>query len=548
MWSLPRRPPAQPGSSPRCHYSFRFQTVGFLNVSQTLPADGAEEVDVASTITVMFNRPVVPLVHSSQMGDLPSPLSFDPPVDGEGEWLNTSIYVFRPEGTLAAGVEYQAVVAAGLEDLTGGVLAEDYTWTFTTQTPQIVWSRPELGESNIGLTDPISITFNQPMDRASTEAAFSIHSEDDEIPAGSFSWNEDGTEMGWRPVDLLALETRYLWELNETAQSAGGAAKLDSGLVSSFWAVSYPALLFTNPRDGTTRADPYGGVELYFASPMDPKTIMPNLTIIPEPTSVYTWYDDWDNRFYSGFDKLPSTAYTVTVGAEMADPYGNQLDVETVVHFTTGRLEPMAYLNTPGQLGTYNAYTRTVIYAAYRNVDQLDLTLARLDSRDLIRLTGPGSWQAWDNYRPSGSSIVRQWTVPVQNELNQTLIWRIPLVDEVGDSLSPGVYYLSMTSPGFSPWQVSRHVLVVSRINLTIKAAADEVLVWATDLVSGRPVAGLPVSIYDGENNWVADGIDRRGWPGIDQLRLQGLWICTPSRPSLAAAALQPAARSGRTG
>ena len=41
---------------------FTFKAVGFLDVTQVMPADGAEGVDPDTDITVMFNRPVVPLV------------------------------------------------------------------------------------------------------------------------------------------------------------------------------------------------------------------------------------------------------------------------------------------------------------------------------------------------------------------------------------------------------------------------------------------------------------------------------------------------------
>jgi len=492
------------GLAAQLPFSFRFQTVGFLEVSQTLPADETDEVDVDTTITLMFNRPVVPLVHTSQMADLPHPLSFDPSIAGEGEWLNTSIYVFRPDGPLAAGTEYQATVAAGLEDTTGGLLVEDYTWTFTTQAPRIIWSRPSDGKTNVGLTENISVTFNQPMDQTSVEAALSIFAGDGTVPPGRFSWNQDSTKMGWWPEGWLAMETLYTWSLRDEARSAAGSARLQDGETASFWTVNYPALLFTDPYDGETRADPYGGLDLYFASTMDAGTIVPNLTIIPEPTSVYTWWDRWDDRFYVGYDKQASTSYTVTVGADMADPYGNTLGKETVVHFTTGKLDPMAYLNTPGRLGTYNAYTPTVVYAIYRNVDQLDLTLARLSTEDLIDLTGPGSWKTWDDYFPPAQNIVRSWTIPVENVLNETIIWKVPLTDGDGSPLQPGIYFLRMHAPGVRG--VSKHVLVISQLNLTVKAAADETLVWATDLLSGQPVPDLSIVVVDSDHDPLATG------------------------------------------
>ena len=487
-------------------FSFHFQTVGFLEVSQTLPADATEAVDVDTTITIMFNRPVVPLVHTSSQKDLPHPLRFDPPIGGEGEWINTSIYSFRPDGPMAAGTTYRVIVAAGLEDTTGGLLVDDYAWTFTTQAPQIVWSQPSSEDLDIGLTQNISITFNQPMDHSSTQAALRIQAADGTVPPGRLRWNEDSTTMGWWPEGLLEMDTRYDWELSTQAQSTAGGAPLQEGMSTSFWTAQYPALLFTSPNDGDSSADPYGALDLYFASPMDTSTLMPNLSIIPEPTSVYTWWDRWENRFYVNFDLQASTAYTITAGPEMADPYGNRVGEETIVHFTTDKLGPMVYLNTPGRLGTYNAYTQTVVFATYRNVDQLDLTLTRLDVGDLIRLTGPGSWQEWDDYVPSDQDTIRNWTIPVDDVLNETIIWRVPLSDGDGNPLSHGIYYLQTSAPGLSSYQISKHVLVISPINLTVKAAADQALVWATDLVSGQPVADLPIIVVDGDNEPVASG------------------------------------------
>ena len=73
---------------------FTVQTTGPLAVSQTSPEDGAGSVGTDAAITVVFNKPVVPLVASGEQADLPQPLTFDPPVEGTGEWTSTSIYRF----------------------------------------------------------------------------------------------------------------------------------------------------------------------------------------------------------------------------------------------------------------------------------------------------------------------------------------------------------------------------------------------------------------------------------------------------------------------
>src|SRR5215213_293038 len=82
-----------------------------LKVSQVLPADNGMGIEPDSTITVIFNLPVVPLTVAEDSSTLPQPLTFTPAVQGKGEWLNTSIYVFHPDPALQGGTNYTVTVS-----------------------------------------------------------------------------------------------------------------------------------------------------------------------------------------------------------------------------------------------------------------------------------------------------------------------------------------------------------------------------------------------------------------------------------------------------
>ena len=69
---------AQDGAPLNGAYQFRFATAGFLEVGQVIPADGAQDVQAGSAITVLFNRPVVPLTVVEQQANAPQPLAFEP--------------------------------------------------------------------------------------------------------------------------------------------------------------------------------------------------------------------------------------------------------------------------------------------------------------------------------------------------------------------------------------------------------------------------------------------------------------------------------------
>jgi uncharacterized protein YfaS (alpha-2-macroglobulin family) len=475
---------------------------------------------------VMFNRPVVPLTAISEQAGLPQPLTFVPPVTGEGQWLNTSIYTFRPEEGFDPATTYKARVAAGLEDTTGGVLAEDYVWSFTTAMPAVVWTAPADGEVQVAATQAISITFNQLMDQASVEEMFSLATEAGTVVQGDFRWEDK--VMAFVPSTPLALETGYIATLEAGARSARGEGRIAEPYSWRFTTVPYPRIVATDPADGDSEANPYGGMNVTFAGPMDWTTIAPNTTIIPEPTEVYTYWSDYDNSFYFSFGIQPSTDYTFTFGAGIADPYGNTLGQDQVVRFTTRDLDPSVYFSNPANVGTYNAYTETVIYVTYRNVSRLDFGLYRLDKEDFINLNGSESWQYWDEFSPDPAALVRQWSEAADAPLNQTGILSTKVASEEGGTMAPGLYYLELTAPEVLELPYGRpssQIMVVSRLNLTLKQGETEALVWATDLASGQVVPGLSVSLQGefavseamlAEGHTSQDGVFRAEFPRQD--------------------------------
>src|SRR5690606_7944397 len=230
--------------------ALQFAPGGALQVTEFLPADGSTDVATDALITVIFNRPVVPLGIVEDAEGLPDPLTIEPEAEGAGEWLNTSIYVFRAEPALRAGTEYTVTVNAGLEAVDGAVLEEDVTWSFTTRAPEIVTILPEDFAEAVELDAEISVTFTEPMDRESTEAAFSLRAspaENGAVVSGEFEWSEDGTSFVFTPDDLLDLDTLYLVTFEpDAAMPAAGGAPLP-GASYSFLTVPEPAIISTNP-------------------------------------------------------------------------------------------------------------------------------------------------------------------------------------------------------------------------------------------------------------------------------------------------------------
>ena len=396
-------------------YELELNTVGFLAVSEVFPA-AANGVQADAVITVIFNRPVVPLVDSTQSGSLPQPLLFEPTIEGTGAWLNTSIYEFTPRTELAGGTTYAATVSEGLSAVDGSFLPEEYTWSFTTQLPEITSIEPAPNSGDVDLFRQIQVTFNQPMDRDSIEASFFLkpNTADQLSVSGEFEWSPDSTGFGFTPDELLQIDAFYIAGFDGDVLSKVGHVPLNGVTSWSFTTVPFPSITGSEPVDGSDDVSPSGGVSIYFASLMDAETLDGKVTIEPEPErEPNTYYSDWNNRYTVSFSTLPSTTYTVTVEPGMKDVYGNRVTEGYSFSFTTGAYAPDLGLQVPGSVGFYSAYREpTQLFVFHRNVSQLDLSLYNVDvERFVDRLTDEDYYDPTQNYRANADELIRSWTM-----------------------------------------------------------------------------------------------------------------------------------------
>src|SRR5579859_3347245 len=87
--------------------------------------------------------------------------------------------------------------------------------------PRIVSVDPPPG-AELSLINPITITFNTPMDQASTQAALTIQTADGkQTITGAFTWS-DTTTLKFTPAKPLARNTDYTLTFKQSAQSAAG--------------------------------------------------------------------------------------------------------------------------------------------------------------------------------------------------------------------------------------------------------------------------------------------------------------------------------------
>lgn len=527
------RPPlqAKDGATLREAVSVDYQVAGYLQVAEALPNADGGPAPVDSPITLVFDRPIVPLVMSSERGQLPQPLRIKPATPGSGAWKNSAMYVFTPAESWRSDTRYVVTVADDLTAVDGAALEYPYSWSFQTDRPAILSIDPPQGAANLPLEPRIQLRFNQVMNRGAIERAFFLRPlpESEGDPAtGAFEWAEDGRGFAFTPRARLVLDTVYEAGFDPAAATALSFSNLATGTTWRYTSVPPPAIASTTPADGELEVS-RGGFSLYFASPMNIASLRDSIKIEPAPElEARVFYNDWNASYTVSFDAEPSTTYRVRIAPGMQDIYGNVISDPYEFSYRTAPRPPLLGLNVPGPVGFYNANrSLTPVDLVYRGVDSIDLALFRLTLPDFItRLTGESRYAPAHDYDPPAAQQLWRRRLDSDTPLNTTRYELLRLTEtaaltqaeEAESGLAPGIYFLDLASPDIEGFTgQAGHFLNVANVALTIKQASDRLTIWAVEADSGAPVSGERISVYGAVANVLASGeTDDQGIAQLD--------------------------------
>jgi uncharacterized protein YfaS (alpha-2-macroglobulin family) len=468
-------------------------TVENLQVTQVVPEPETVGVNPGGPITVVFSRPVVPL---ELEGDYPLPLSLEPAVSGEGEWIDTSIFLFRPDPQLPGGITYNARIEAGLTDLTGGVLVEPYTWTFTTASPEVAIVTPKPFDQGIPRDSSIAITFNQRMDTNSVEEAFTLTGPNQVQISGTNEWNDDQTEFTFTPNVLLDYNVSYDVRLAPSARSAGGSS-LSATFQSTFTTVPRPAITISSPSEEGVKSA-YASVEIQFNTPMDQASLLTSLQITPQIENLGTYWRSEENTLLVYGDYQPSTSYQLNISQGAFDPYGTSLPAPFFLNFSTSPLPPNANFTRYSSVLTLTTDGPQQIEVSHRNTYRLDLELYKLTMDQFLALMQSGLYRA----APQGE-LLRRWSEDVTRDVDKTLWESVPLY---GTPLPSGTYLLSLDIPN-DDREPKLQLVVIRQVELVIKSTNETTFIWAVDLTNGQPLSDHSVRLLNEGGGEISRGV-----------------------------------------
>jgi len=489
-----------------------FNTAGYLEVTQVIPQAGTFDVNPSSSITVVFNRPVVPLQIE---GDAVQPLAFIPPVSGEGEWVSTSIYHFQPQDPFPGGISIRVRVGTELEDIGGGHLAEDYEWSFFTSLPDVISVDPVPEERDVPLNQDFRITFNQAMDPLQTQQAFSLTTDDGEPVPGHFNWEENRTVLIFQPSVFLDYDQRYSLSISQDAQNPQGTP-LTSELFFSFNTIRRPQVVTTSPRQGGSKAT-NKLLSITFSTPMDEASIVEAISILPNVENLGGFWRSDSKQWVVYGDFEPATSYLLSLDNTAKDIMGTSIPEPLLLRFSTTDMPPHLSFIRYNEVLTLTTFRPQKVDIQVRNLSRLDLRLYQLSLDQFFSLLRSSSY-SYPEPTPVGE-LLQLWSQPVSSVKNVTEILKVQLQPR---DLASGPYMLIADNPDDSDRAIVR-LLVVRDVELVIKSTVEEALIWAVDLSSGQPVSDFLTRLYAndgvelGRGETDADGILELQFPQRQQ-------------------------------
>ncbi|AFY83020.1 alpha-2-macroglobulin family protein [Oscillatoria acuminata] len=498
------------------------------------------EADPLAQIRIRFTDPVIPLesLDSPEQTAKLNQFQITPELPGEFRFLTPRMVGFQPDEALPKATRIQITLKAGLADLNNHQLSQDLAWTFNTEPlkltnlptsdPADEYSEPQW----IDLKQPLEFTSNVPLNLNSLKQHVKLvpvgRNEGVSLQVDSLDSEEaltassvlafDPSLQTWdyqiTPQQELEKGTEYRVEITPGLEPARGnlvSQHSFTSQVKTYEALQFQEMeLYGKPEFGFAYGRFLNGApQLTFNNVIDPESVENQITINPPPKSepkLIQAHANSNEIRLNPWALEPATQYTINIGSDVQDKYGQKLGQPITLNYQTGDLA--AEIWAPSDLNVFPSskdleltlsavnLPNSAYKAAYRIVEPTDLVFTdsaypRGNGTDL--LPDPNNWQSFPISSPPK---------------NQTATVAIPLRERLGGTTGLLAYGIqgrtnSYQENGQQKWSEPTSYGLVQLTNLGVFAQwfPDTGLVKVNHLSDGSAVGNARVEIYQSQTN-----------------------------------------------
>ena len=516
-------------------------------------------------INITFNQPIVSLGEESEFSSDNCPISITPSVKGVCRYSGTQTLTFEPAEEWPDSAQFTVRVKAGFKSVVSGKsLAQNYTFQFTTPLPVVNSVRPTNNERWINLYPTLYVIFNMPVDMETVsdyvelsymQAPEPTLSEKIGLsktkrpdvkktlpliirPISSLEYDKDFSYyqnkeriIAINSLDTLQKGTQYTLTLKEGLKGTRGPLGMAKAYQTQFY--TYPELSVVGEvKDGCLPfspsvdfSSPVRMRELYAAAKVEPASAKRALS---EQELNALGSDIVDSKTGTAYFRTPLSflnvepgkEISVTLGKDLQDIYGNSLGQDYQLTVSNNGYCPATDFS--GGLGVLESYLSPRLPIDLMNTPSLPVRGARFNKENFIPFDQ--SSVSYCAQKPltdptfSGNYTFKD----VKDRTVKTFIDLTKFNPTAKDSIIFSQVRVTDKKYGNKECWVSSTDNITD-VGVTFKTSAQDILLWATSLETGEPLANLAVELRGKDNKilWTGstdmNGIARApGWAKLD--------------------------------
>ncbi len=502
-----------------------------LRVEFMLPVGNVREV---LTVDVLFNRPMRPLGRETR-GDEASLVRIDPPVPGRFMWVGTRALRFLPDRPLPRATLFRGTVPAGVVDAEGKALAAAAEWTFSTEPPAVVAMHPPPGSHHLEPNGPIALVFNQPVDLTRLCQAVALTA-GGRWTAATCAHPDSAALAALPPLPAASLDEIVFLQPKATLPPATPVeVQIAAAPLAAEGALPLPApftaQLATYGPLALIRGDADEfGLMLELSNPVEPESLAAHLSLsgpaCTDTSRVQAYGRGARTHVHLGTRLRPGQGLRVEVRSGLKDRFGQALAVTSGLYLVTQDIAPAIEILPENAVLETKAARRVAVVRAV-NVQRVTVRTAALTPEQAALITrrpwamGSGEFDPFAGTRPSERT---HRLTAGRNERSRITIE----LDELVPRGAGGFVLVRAASPDRFPNPATgvpdslpaRYSLIqITDLGLVAKVSASDIVVWATSLHTGEPLADVELEVFDtsGVTLWrgrtAGDGIARGATP-----------------------------------
>ncbi|KAF3890759.1 alpha-2-macroglobulin family protein [Tolypothrix bouteillei VB521301] len=513
-------------------------TVSVLNPPQ-LP-DWIEQISPLSDseplnqIRIRFKEALIPVesLDSAEQQGLLKKFEIVPSIPGHFRFLTPRMVGFQVEEALPKATRFQVTLKAGLADLKNHRLNQDLAWTFNTELIKLT----DLPGKNpiekdeiepIDLQQKLQFTSNTELNLASVrkhlqllvenktqnvpfkvELAKEEKTSETQDPLEKFDPSSRQWIYNLIPQESLQKATHYRLEFSPGLLPAYGnlpSEQTFASKLSTYSPLEFRGLQFYGQPDasGTYGRFVQGAPQLVFNNELAASSVIENIKINPAPQAISRIIQANDREKVININPYafsPSTSYTITIGANIKDKFGQTLGKPITVKYETGDLAGDLWV--PEGLNIFpdgknlqlNISTVNLPDSSYKAAYQV------VQPTDLVYFNSAYPKSEGNNLLPQISDWKR---FKVSGKKNQSLELSVPIREKLGAAtgmLAYGVQARTNTykENGKELWREPATYGMVQMTNLGVFTQwfPESGLIRVHHLSDGSPAKAAAIAIY----------------------------------------------------